>query len=139
MSDAVPLRWFRFAVPAPASGQAPPAPEPPDTSPAAGSAAASQVVFASDLGLPSPRRCVSRRSFRVHVLAPRGQRLRSAQVYVNGRRVRVLTGRRALAAPVDLRGLRAGVVKVRLVVRTTSGRTYTRTRTYHTCVPQRPA
>jgi len=44
--------------------------------------------------------------FRIRVRAPRGQRVSSAAVYVNGRRVRVLRGRR-LRAVVDLRGLPA--------------------------------
>src|SRR3954468_4448921 len=60
MADATPLRWYRFAVPAPAS-------------PAPAAAAAPPRVFASALGLPAPRRCVSRRNFAIHVLAPRGQ------------------------------------------------------------------
>jgi hypothetical protein len=35
-----------------------------------------------EAGMPSARRCTSRRSFVIHLLAPRGQRLRLARVYV---------------------------------------------------------
>jgi hypothetical protein len=64
----------------------------------------------------------------------RGQRLRSARVILNGRTVRVVRGRRA---PVDLRGLPAGVVRVTIVARTTKGWTIVRTRRYRTCSPKR--
>ena len=85
------------------------------------------------LGLPSARKCVSRRSFRIRLRAPRGQRLRSARVEVAGRRARVLRGRR-LRAVVDLRGLPRGRVTVRIRAVTTRGRRITARRTYRTCV-----
>jgi len=69
----------------------------------------------------TPRRCTSRRRFAIRV--PRGSR-----VTVGGRRVRV-RGRRAV---VDLRGRRAGVVRVRIV----RGKS-TRVRSFRTCVPRR--
>jgi hypothetical protein len=81
-------------------------------------------------------RCVSRRLFTIHLHAPRGQRLASARVYVNGHRVRILRGRR-LHAPVNLRGLPRGRFSVKIVMRTTSGRRLTRVRHYRTCTPKR--
>jgi hypothetical protein len=57
-------------------------------------------------------------------------------VTVNGRRVKVVKGTR-LRAPVDLRDLPKGKIKVKVTVRTASGRRLTSTRTYHTCVPRR--
>jgi hypothetical protein len=61
--------------------------------------------------------------------------LRSARVYVNGRRVTVLAGRR-LRARVDLRRLPKGTVRVRVVGTTRSGRRVTDTRRYRTCTPR---
>ena len=81
-------------------------------------------------------RCASRRDFRIR-LGPRRRRLRRAAVYVNGRRVRVIRGRR-LRAPVDLRGLLQGIVHVRILEVTRNGRRVTRRRTYHTCIPRLP-
>src|SRR3954451_25283081 len=66
------------------------------------------------LGLRSPSRCVSRRSFRVRLRAPKGQPLRRASVYVNGRRRATRRGRR-LSLPVNLRGLPRGTIRVRIV------------------------
>jgi putative CocE/NonD family hydrolase len=83
---------------------------------------------APSLGLPSTRRCASRRHFRIRL----SRRLSSARVYVGHRRALVLGGRR-LRAPVDLRGLPKGTVRVTVVGRTRSGRTVVARRRYHTC------
>lgn len=83
-----------------------------------------------DVGLPAaPRRCESRRSFVIR-LRPG---LRSARVHVNGRRVRVRRRGRRLRARIDLRGLPAGLVRVRVIGRTRSGRRVYDERTYRTC------
>ncbi len=86
------------------------------------------------LGLPGTRRCVSRRNFTIR-LRPKGARLRSARVFVNGKRVRVLRGRR-LRARIDLRGLPKGRVEVKVVARAADGRTVRETRRYRTCTPR---
>lgn len=88
--------------------------------------------------LPSARRCVSRRSFRIRLRAPGGERLVRAEVYVNGRRVRVVRGRR-LTAPVDLRGLPKGRFRIEIRVTTASGKRLAGKRRYRTCVPKRRA
>lgn len=93
---------------------------------------------AASLGLPAPQRCVSRRDFRIRLRAPAAQRLRFARVYVGGRQVRVVRGRR-LTAVIDLRGLPRGTVHVRILAVTRAGRRISARRTYHTCVPRRRA
>jgi hypothetical protein len=91
----------------------------------------------ASLGLPSTRRCASKRRFQIRLRAPRGHRLRSARVYVNGKRVRVFRRRGRLRAVVDLRGLPKGTFRVRVRAITTRGRRVTETRTYRTCIPGR--
>ena len=87
-------------------------------------------------GLPSSRRCVSRRRFTIRLRkAPRGDRHRSAVVTVNGKRAKVLRGKR-LKASIVLRGLPKGTVRVRVTIRTAKGRTLHASRTYRTCVPK---
>jgi len=81
-------------------------------------------------------KCVSRRSFRIHVKTIRGERVRSAVVRVNGKKVKTVRGKR-LSAPVNLVGLPKGKVTVKIVMRTASGRTVTDTRYYRTCVPKK--
>lgn len=78
-----------------------------------------------------PRTCRSRRRFTIRL----SRRLARADVFVNGRRVRTLRGRR-LRSRVDLRGLPRGRFTVRVVGRTRSGRTVIARRAYRTCVPR---
>ena len=123
-------------APGPTSGPAPapvPAPITTPTTPAAESKAlkAGDVVV-----LPSARACVSRRSFRIRLRAPKGVTLQRATVLVNGKRSRSVTGK-ALTAPVDLRGLPKGRFTVKVTVVTTTGRKVTATRAYRTCALKR--
>lgn len=88
--------------------------------------------------LRSARRCVSRRAFRIRLRQPSGVTLVRATVSVNGKRVRVLRGRR-LTAPVVLRGLPKGRFTVRIVVTTSTGKRLTAQRRYRTCARKRAA
>ena len=97
---------------------------------------ARRPLFRPAASLPSSRKCVSRRRFTIRLRrAPRGDRIRSATVTVNGKRVRVLRGKR-LRAKVTLAGLPRGTFRVLVTVRTRKGRTLRSARTYRTCVPR---
>jgi ABC-2 type transport system ATP-binding protein len=98
---------------------------------------AERPAFARDAArLPSARRCASRRRFEIRLRrAPRGDRIRKATVTVNGKRVKVVRGKR-LRARIDLRGLPKGTARVMITVRTAKGRTLRSARTYRTCVPK---
>ncbi|HEX8101731.1 MAG TPA: TIM-barrel domain-containing protein, partial [Solirubrobacteraceae bacterium] len=85
------------------------------------------------VGLPSARRCRSKRVFRIHLR----RKLRRAKVSVDGRRVRVRRRSGRLTARVDLRGKRRGTYRVRVVGFTRRGRRLTGVRTYHTCRSRR--
>jgi len=89
---------------------------------------------AAQLGLPpapvAPA-CRRSRTLTIHLRAPRGARLRSARLVVNGRTARHVRGR-ALRRPVRLR-LRPGRATVRIVARLRSGRTVTSVRSYVIC------
>lgn len=82
-------------------------------------------------------KCSSRRAFLVRLREPRAGggrgRLRSARVTVNGRRVRVRRRGGRLVARVDLRGAARGQATIRVVARTTRGRTVREVRRYRTC------
>jgi len=90
-------------------------------------------TFRSVVSLPEARTCRSRRSFRIRLREPKADPLVSAIVDVNGRRVRVVKGRR-LSAPVDLRNLPRGRYAVKIVATTATGRVLQGTRRYRTCV-----
>jgi hypothetical protein len=99
---------------------------------AAGGRALGTPPVSKPFGPIRVKRCASRRHFQIRLRAPRGDRLRSARVYVNGHRVRLLRGRR-LRARVSLRGLPRGRFTVRIVGRTRKGRTVYDVRRYRTC------
>ena len=97
--------------------------------------------FGQVVGLPSTKKCVSKRRFRIHIRQPGGIKIQTALVFVNGKRVKVFKAKffRRLrhTANVNLRGLPLGTFKVRIVVLTTKGDTLKGTRTYHTCTKKR--
>ena len=87
-------------------------------------------------GLPSARRCVSRRAFTIRIRRRRGRTYSSAQVFLNGRQIATRRGTR-VTAPINLRGLPRGRYTVRIVVVTTTGEVITGTRRYRTCTRKR--
>jgi hypothetical protein len=87
-------------------------------------------------GLPSARRCVSRRAFTIRIRRRRGRTYASASVFLNGRQVATRTGTR-VTAPINLRGLPRGRYTVRIVVVTTTGEVIRGTRRYRTCTKKR--
>ena len=87
-------------------------------------------------GLPSTRRCVSRRNFRIRLREPKGTKFRRATVKVNGKLVATRKGKR-VTAPVDLRGLPKGRYKVEIRITTSTGRVIKGTRRYRTCVAKK--
>lgn len=157
-SDALARRAVAPTPPAPPAppdpGGPPPAPSTPGTStpttPPAGStpppAAPSPVpsptrptpagvTASSVIKLPSARKCVSRRRFRIRLVIPKGLAVKSATVSVNGKRVKVVKGSR-LRSVVDLRGLPKGRFTVKVVVTPKSGKSLRSQRRYRTCTPR---
>ena len=95
--------------------------------------AASRIVQ-----LPSAKRCVSRRKFRIRVKRIKGQgAYKRVEVAVDGKRTKVVRGVRDTAT-VDLRGLPKGRFKVRITVTLADGRKVSSTRKYRTCA-KRPS
>jgi hypothetical protein len=108
------------------------------------------TVGSSTVGLPSNRRCISKRLFPITIRRRAGLTYDFATVVVNRRKVRVYvrwqrrwirTGRpagrminvRVFKAYVDLRGLVKGRYTVKIVVVATNGRVITGSRKYRTC------
>ena len=98
----------------------------------------------ASISLPSAKRCVSRRLFEVRIPPSRRRDpVVAATVFVNGKQVatrqlRYARGNRTTAI-IDLRGLPAGTVKVKIRARSQSGKTLLGIRRYRTCTAKRPA
>jgi len=92
------------------------------------------ALSAKALGLPPSKVCLSRRKFVVHPRAPKGVKLVSVEVQINGKFVK----KGALnkhATSVSLVGLPKGTFKVALITTSSKGNIYEEVRTFHTCVP----
>lgn len=79
-----------------------------------------------------PPRCGPRRTVRVRVRAPRGDRLRTVRISVGGKRVKTVSGR-ALRRPMRVRIPARRTTRVTVRATTRKGRVLVRTRTYRRC------
>lgn len=96
-------------------------------------AAADTTLKAADVfTLPSSKGCVSRRHFRIRVA--KGDYTQVA-VWVNGKAVKTLRGKRITAA-VDLRGLPKGRFTVKIAATLKTGKVVKQSRTFRTCTPK---
>jgi hypothetical protein len=87
-------------------------------------------------GLPSTKRCVSRRNFEIRIKKRRGRTYATANIFLNSKQVVARRGSR-VTAPIDLRGLPKGRFTVRIVVVTVTGEVIAGTRKYRTCTKKR--
>ncbi len=81
---------------------------------------------------PSPKKCLSRRNFRIRIRKRTGIKYETAIIFVNGKRVVTRRGSR-ITAPIDLRGLPKGRYTVKITVITSTGNIIAGTRKYRTC------
>ena len=83
--------------------------------------------------------CFSKRRFTIHLKNPKGDPLKSARVYVNGKRVKVKHKGKRFSARINLRGRKKGRYTVRIVAKTVLGKTIKGNRKYRTCAKKRTA
>jgi hypothetical protein len=100
-------------------------------------AAATPTQVATAFGLPSSRKCVSRRKFPIKLVVPRGVKVGKAAVTVNTKRLKVRKVGARYTASIDLRGLPKGRFTVKIKITTTSGRVINGSRRYRTCAPRK--
>jgi len=85
-------------------------------------------------GLPSPKVCLSKRHFKIHIRRHTGISYVEAIVFINKKKTNVARSRNGqFTSPIDLRGLPKGTVVVKITVITTTGAIIVGTRRYHTC------
>jgi len=105
------------------------------------SACGSEVLVvaanATTLGLPSSKMCLSKRAFVVHPRSPRGVKLVSVEVQINGKFIKRVKLSSHGGTPVSLVGLPKGTFKVALITKSSKGKTYEEVRSFHTCVPKK--
>lgn len=90
-------------------------------------------------GLPSARKCLSKRRFTIHIRRYKGISYVLAIVFLNHRKVSSVKSRSGqFSAPINLRGLPQGTFQVKITVITTTGAIIVGKRTYHTCRKKLP-
>ena len=105
----------------------PPPPPPPAPTPKPTAFGTNGIVSA-----PSPKKCLSRRNFRIRIRKKAGISYETAIVFVNNKRAVTRKGAR-ITAPIDLRGLPKGRYTVKITVVTSTGAIISGTRKYRTC------
>ncbi len=93
--------------------------------------------FKHAVTLPSSRRCLSRRSFQIHLHAARYDPFRTVIVRLGSRPLAARRHGRDFVVTVDLRGRPRGAFKVSIRIVTVLGHAIAGTRTFHTCVAKR--
>ena len=83
--------------------------------------------------LPSNKKCLSRRNFRIRLKHPKGYKIVGATVKVNGTTVATRRQGRRATSPVDLRNLPKGTYTVSIAVLLNSGDFVRGKRKYKTC------
>lgn len=91
-----------------------------------------EVVQEVTQKVPASSKCIRGRTVTLRLKRPRTVRFSTATVFVNGKRVKQLTGRR-ITRPIRLRLARTGRTRVKVVVVTTGKRKLTVRRTYRRC------
>jgi hypothetical protein len=94
------------------------------------------VALSASLGLPANDACLSRGRLVMRPRAPRGVRLSSVEVQIDGKPVKRGKLDRRLTT-VSLTGLPKGAFKLAMIAKSSSGRLYEQLRGYHACVPGR--
>lgn len=82
------------------------------------------------------KKCASKRRFTAHVKAPKGVKLTSVEVQINGKRKLTAKLNKNRATTINLIGLPKGTFKVAMIAKSPSGQTYEDVRTFHTCIPK---
>jgi hypothetical protein len=85
------------------------------------------------LGLPSARKCISRRTIPIKVKQPKDLVIKTVQITLNGKKLRVRKVRGRFTTVADLRGLPKGQFTVKIVVTTPNGKKIRGARKYKTC------
>jgi hypothetical protein len=92
------------------------------------------LAFTRSVTLPSAKRCLSRREFKIHLRDPADDPLERVTIIFGGHRLAIERQHNRIAAAVNLRGLPKGSFTVKIRAITVLGHVLSGKRTYHTCV-----
>jgi hypothetical protein len=86
------------------------------------------------LTLPSAKKCLSLRLFKIHLADPQYDPLKTVIVTLKGRRIPTLRKGKYVVATINLKGLPKGSFTIKIHATTVLGHHLSASRTYHTCI-----
>jgi hypothetical protein len=86
--------------------------------------------------LPSSKKCLSFRHFKIHLRDPQNDAFKNVVITLRGKRLATTREGAYTVATVNLRGLPRGAFTVKIRATTVLGQHISGSRTYHTCVPK---
>jgi hypothetical protein len=127
-----------------APGETPPGETPPGT-PGSGTGAAGSGSGTGGSGtgtggskesltLPSAKKCLSARLFKIHLLDPKYDPFKTVSVTIKGRKIATTRKGNHIVATIDLKGLPTGAFTVEIRATTVLRHHLSANRTFHTCV-----
>jgi hypothetical protein len=90
-------------------------------------------AFKETLTVPSATKCLSARSFQIHLHDPRYDPFKSLVVSIKGKKIKTTRRGAFIVATINLKGFPVGAFKVKIAATTVLGHHLSATRTYHTC------
>jgi hypothetical protein len=87
-----------------------------------------------NLSLPSAKKCLSVRLFKIHLLDPKYDPFKKVSVTIKGRKFPAVRKGKYIIATINLKGLPRGAFMVKIHATTVLGHNLTITRRYHTCI-----
>lgn len=85
------------------------------------------------VSLPSAKKCLSLRSFQIHIRDPHNDAFKTVVVTLKGRKLTTKRHGKYFAATVNLKGLPRGAFTIKITGTTVLGHHLAGSRTYHTC------
>jgi hypothetical protein len=86
------------------------------------------------LTLPSAKKCLSLRLFKIHLADPQYDPFKTVTVTLKGRRIRTSRKGKYVVATIDLKGLPKGAFTIKIHATTVLGHHLSASRRYHTCI-----
>jgi hypothetical protein len=90
-------------------------------------------VLSDHLVLPSAKKCLSMRHFKIHLLEPKYDPFKSITVMIKGHKIPTVRRGNYVVATVNLKGFAQGSFTVKIHATTILGHHLSGARTYHTC------
>jgi len=94
----------------------------------------SEVATFKLVSLPSTKKCLSLRRFKIHVRDPHNDAFKTVSITLRGRKLAAARSGKYFVATINLKGLPLGTFTIRVHATTVLGQHIAGHRTYHTCV-----